>query len=342
MSLFKITATKVLLGLLILVLLSFSGYLFYDDYLHRKELLPGVKVADVAVGGLDLQKAEEKVTSELARPLLKPVYLKYGGYFWRLPTNKIIKIPVRSMVRQANQFGRNLSFWKRNYHRRFRQPIKHTVPLKLSKDNQKLRLYLKELAKEIDAVPIDAAIDVSSGTVKLLPSQVGKEFLVEKALKEITALLPSSNRVYYLPVKDLPPKKTEEAFNAVILISRGSHTLSLFHREELVKVYPIAVGSIRYPTPSGSFKIIRKRINPTWYNPHKDWSADMPNIIPPGPDNPLGSRAMDLNSPGIRIHGTPNERSIGHSVSHGCIRMKMKDAEDLFSQIEVDIPVEII
>ncbi len=342
MKLFKVTRKKILLGLLIVALLLFSSYLFYDDYSHRDDLLPGIKIAGINVGNLHLNKAQEKITKETTQPILTPLILKYSGYIWRLPTDQIIRIQVGSMVRQSIQYGKNLKFWKRTYHRLFKQPVKYDVPLKLSVDKNALNLYLKEVAKEIDTVPVNAAIDASSGTVLLLPSRIGKRLLVDKASKEVTALFPSAKRAYYLPVENLFPQINEDAFNTVILINRTNHTLSIYHREELFKTYSIAVGSPQYPTPVGSFKIIRKRINPTWYNPRNDWSADMPNIIPPGPDNPLGSRAMDLNSPGIRIHGTPNERSIGYSVSHGCIRMKMKEAEDLFSKVKVGTTVVII
>ena len=97
-----------------------------------------------------------------------------------------------------------------------------------------------------------------------------------------------------------------------------------------------------YPTPQGHFAIVAKRINPTWVNPAKDtWGAGEPDFIPPGPDNPLGTRAMDLSAPGIRIHGTPADSSIGHYASHGCIRMHIWEAEDLFNRVEVGTPVII-
>jgi L,D-transpeptidase ErfK/SrfK len=88
--------------------------------------------------------------------------------------------------------------------------------------------------------------------------------------------------------------------------------------------------------------IVNKRINPTWVNPAKDtWGAGEPDFIPPGPDNPLGTRAMDLSAPGIRIHGTPADYSIGHYASHGCIRMHIWEAEDLFNRVQVGTPVII-
>jgi len=82
--------------------------------------------------------------------------------------------------------------------------------------------------------------------------------------------------------------------------------------------------------------IINKRVNPTWYNPAKDtWGKNEPDFIPPGPNNPLGTRALDLDAPGIRIHGTYADSSIGTYASHGCIRMYIPDSEDLFDRVVV-------
>jgi lipoprotein-anchoring transpeptidase ErfK/SrfK len=96
-----------------------------------------------------------------------------------------------------------------------------------------------------------------------------------------------------------------------------------------------------HPTPIGTFRIITKQKNPVWNPPDSAWAAGM-GPIPPGPGNPLGTRWMGLNSPGIGMHGTPAPSSIGTAASHGCIRMKIPDAEDLFDRVFVGTPVQIV
>ena len=64
--------------------------------------------------------------------------------------------------------------------------------------------------------------------------------------------------------------------------------------------------------------------------------------MPPGPGNPLGTRWMGLNAPGVGIHGTDEPTSIGYSESHGCIRMQVPDAEWLFEHVRVGTPVVIL
>jgi lipoprotein-anchoring transpeptidase ErfK/SrfK len=87
---------------------------------------------------------------------------------------------------------------------------------------------------------------------------------------------------------------------------------------------------------------VNKQENPTWYNPAIDtWGADLPPVIAPGPGNPLGTRALYLNAPGIRIHGTYSSSSIGTYASHGCIRMLISDSEDLYPRVPMGTRVII-
>jgi len=90
----------------------------------------------------------------------------------------------------------------------------------------------------------------------------------------------------------------------------------------------------------GKFEVINKQLNPWWYPPASDWAKDS-QPIPPGPGNPLGTRWMGLSAPGVGIHGTDDPASIGYSVSHGCIRMQIPDAERLFTMVSVGMGVYI-
>jgi len=127
-----------------------------------------------------------------------------------------------------------------------------------------------------------------------------------------------------------------------LVLDISERCLYLYEGGMVTKTYRVAVGTPRYPTPLGTYKITSKRKNPTWYNPHKTWSKDMPPFIPPGPGNPLGPRALNLSASGIRIHGTPQVWSIGRAASHGCIRMRPSDVIDLYPRVSVGAPIDII
>ena len=82
------------------------------------------------------------------------------------------------------------------------------------------------------------------------------------------------------------------------------------------------------------------QMNPTWLPPNSDWAKDA-KPIPPGATNPLGTRWIGTSAPGVGIHGTPDDASIGSYASHGCIRMHIPDAEDLYARVVIGMPVII-
>jgi lipoprotein-anchoring transpeptidase ErfK/SrfK len=125
------------------------------------------------------------------------------------------------------------------------------------------------------------------------------------------------------------------------VIRRESKSLYLYEGRRLVRRLGVATGQSRYPTPLGTFAIADKQYNPWWYPPTSDWAKGL-KPVPPGAGNPLGTRWMGLNGGLVGIHGTPDAASIGYSASHGCIRMRIPDAEWLFEHVDVGTPVVIV
>jgi lipoprotein-anchoring transpeptidase ErfK/SrfK len=101
--------------------------------------------------------------------------------------------------------------------------------------------------------------------------------------------------------------------------------------------YPIAVGRASQIW-TGTSRITKKRVNPDWLNPD-DPTAE---IVPGGPGNPLGERALNIGNTLYRIHGTPAKASIGSAVSNGCIRMFNADVKHLFRRVSVGTKVVAI
>ena len=136
-------------------------------------------------------------------------------------------------------------------------------------------------------------------------------------------------------------KDTLKLLMGSIRIDLSERKLYLYSDGELVKTYSVAVGQPAYPTPVGSWKIISKVRNPIWTPPKSPWAVGM-DPVPPGPGNPLGTRWMGLSAPAIGIHGTYADSSIGTAASHGCIRMHVGEAGDLFNRVYIGTPVEIV
>ncbi len=115
-----------------------------------------------------------------------------------------------------------------------------------------------------------------------------------------------------------------------------------------VHTYPISIGRMDWETPLGLTSITAMAKNPAWYPPqsvrdeHAAAGDPLPRIVPPGPANPLGTRALRLDIPGYLIHGTNKPAGVGMRVSHGCIRMFPEDIEFLFEQVSVKTRVRII
>jgi lipoprotein-anchoring transpeptidase ErfK/SrfK len=119
-----------------------------------------------------------------------------------------------------------------------------------------------------------------------------------------------------------------------LLISIADRKLAVVENGAVQKIYPIAVGKNSTPSPTGSFLIVDRVTDPTYYHAKV--------IVPPGPHNPLGTLWMGLSEKGYGIHGTNAPKSIGKAASHGCIRMARPDLEELFSHTKVGDAVLIL
>ena len=144
-----------------------------------------------------------------------------------------------------------------------------------------------------------------------------------------------------LPIDGAVGIYTLGALSGRITIDQSAHLLTLERFGHPTVSFAVAVGQPAYPTPDGHFTIISKVENPTWVPPPDAPWAQGAVPIPPGPGNPLGTRWMGLSAPGVGIHGTDDPASIGYSVSHGCIRMQIPDAERLFTMVSVGMGVYI-
>ena len=118
-----------------------------------------------------------------------------------------------------------------------------------------------------------------------------------------------------------------------IVVSLADRKLALIEDRRVVKIYPVAVGKRSTPSPTGEFKIANRIPAPTYYHSGQ--------VVPPGKANPLGTRWIGLSHKGYGIHGTNAPNSIGRAASHGCIRMRRSDVEELFQLVRVGDVVEI-
>jgi len=125
---------------------------------------------------------------------------------------------------------------------------------------------------------------------------------------------------------DAPPARR-------IVVSLPDRKLALIENDEIVSIFPIAVGAPQSPSPVGTFNVVSRVANPTYYKPGK--------VIGPGAANPIGTRWIGLSAKGYGIHGTDSPKSIGFAKSHGCIRLRNEDVERLFERVRAGDVVEL-
>src|SRR5512134_894185 len=115
-------------------------------------------------------------------------------------------------------------------------------------------------------------------------------------------------------------------------------------RPQTITTFPIGIGDEGKETPVGTFTVIEKIRDPAWYVPEsiRIERPDLPAVVPPGPDNPMGSHALRLSKPTVLIHGTNRPWGIGARVSHGCIRLYEEDIALLFGMIRRGTRVSIV
>jgi L,D-transpeptidase ErfK/SrfK len=142
-------------------------------------------------------------------------------------------------------------------------------------------------------------------TVHLLPDAPREDIVINLA----------DMRLYYFPDSGSPPRS-----------------------------YPIGIGRDGLTTPLGTTEVLRKRKDPTWHPTARmrEEDPELAEVVPPGPDNPLGSRAMYLGWPTYLIHGTNKPAGIGRRSSSGCIRMYPEDAEELFDLVAIGTRVTVV
>jgi len=283
---------------------------------------PGVTIGGVAVGTLSSDEAYAAVQQVFSRPL--PL-LVAGHRLAPAPAQFGAIARIRAAVEKA------------------KKAIPGTdVPLVVTVTRPKIRTYLGTVAKRFERRPVDAKLSLR----KLRPwiSKEVRGLTLDRKRSEaaIAASLIAGNRALLrLPTRTIAPQVTRKGWGPVIVIRRGQNRLYLYRGMQLEHAFGVATGQRIYPTPLGRFQIVVKWRNPWWYPPSSPWAKGQ-KPIPPGPGNPLGTRWMGLSAPGVGIHGTPDDASIGYSVSHGCIRMHIRDAEWLFTHVDVGSTVFIV
>lgn len=163
--------------------------------------------------------------------------------------------------------------------------------------------------------------------------------------------LPGAGTAVVVPKRRLLPRAPRTG----IVINLPEHRLYWYPpvaagQQPVVWTFPVSIGKMDWNTPLGRTTIVAKVRNPTWTPPksvreeHAKRGDILPDVVPAGPDNPMGLYSMRLGIPGgaYLIHGTNRPAGVGMQVTHGCMRLYPEDIEALFNMVPVDTPVMIV
>jgi L,D-transpeptidase ErfK/SrfK len=180
-----------------------------------------------------------------------------------------------------------------------------------------------------DDTLVDLARDRGLGYVELVAANPG-----------VDPWIPPEDVEVVLPHAHILPAAPRNG----IVINLADQRLYYFPEDDRPQSFAIGVGRQGYETPLGATKVIGKRKDPTWTPPASARADDpsLPAVVPPGPENPLGNRALYLEWPAYLIHGTNEPYGIGRRVSRGCIRLYPEDIEHLFDAVESGTVVHVV
>jgi lipoprotein-anchoring transpeptidase ErfK/SrfK len=283
---------------------------------------PGVVLGGVQIGGLDPDTAAQAVLDSFGRPAT----LRFEKTTIQVtPSLFALSVPIDSAIARAQTVAPNT-----------RLALRATV------DKALVQVFVAKLAKRFDRKPVASRLLFRRAKPVVTQSVVGRTVArAATSAKLLDELVHGTRATIKVQAKLRPPAVNERSIGPVVVIKRASNELTLYNGAKVVRRFGVATGQTIYPTPLGTFHIVVKWKDPWWYPPASPWAAGE-KPVPPGPGNPLGTRWMGLSAPGVGIHGTPEDGSIGYSLSHGCIRMHIPQAEWLFDHVEVGTPVYIV
>lgn len=346
------TGQRVLIIVLATALLVLSGTMAWaavNDYSARTVVPRGVTVAGTDLSGMTEQQAREAIEQAVAAPLMAPVTVEADGKEFTFDPEGTVEVDIEAMVDEAYAPRRNASYLARLQHDLAGTPLTAEVEPVFAVDQASLDAWLATVAEQVDRKAVNAKVAIVDSKVKLSREKSGRRTDLQTASQALAAaftaqaVLSGVERRVEVPVKTLKPKVTAKDLGKTVVVDLSERRIRLFDGDKLEIAYRCAIGTPQYPTPQGHFEIVQKRYLPTWVNPAPTtWGKDMPARIPPGYNNPLGTRALNLSASGIRFHGTTNIGSVGTAASHGCMRMRMSDIEDFYPRVEVGTQVYIV
>jgi lipoprotein-anchoring transpeptidase ErfK/SrfK len=331
-----------------LVVLALGGAA-YAAYRYEKGradlLLPGTTIVGIDVSGLTADEATDAVWNRVRTELDRELTVFVGGKRFTVTAQELGRRAfVRDAVDDAVARADAIGWLQRAWHRLRNDPFELEIDVSMSGDGG-IGRFVNRTARKVYRSPTDASIGIGDdGGLAFRQAKSGAALDQRRAERLLTEALHDGTSIVRLSMHRVTPKVTAGRLGPTIVVNVATNRLDLYQGFDLARSWDVATAKPGWVTPVGEWSLYQKRENPTWYNPALDtWGAGLPAVVPGGPGNPMGTRALYITAPGlIRIHGTTSPESIGRYASHGCIRMHNEDVEELYELVPVGSKVIIV
>ncbi len=291
----------------------------------------GVRIGTIDVGAMKRDEARALVQRELGDSVAKRVRVTYEKKTFVLrPEVARARLDVSPTVDAALDSDANAAITPR-----------------VAFSRAAVDAFAGRVAKRVDRDARDADIEWRDGKLDRTRARAGVAVQQPRFAATLASAVSdhAANGTIEIPVQvtERPERTFEDLakrYPTVIAVDRDSKQLRLYKNLQLEHKYRIAVGKGGNETTAGRYKIQEKEVDPEWNAPDSEWAGELAGqTIPAGdPRNPLEARWMGFNA-SQGIHGTADLDSLGSAASHGCIRMAIRDVEELFDEVQQGTPV---
>jgi lipoprotein-anchoring transpeptidase ErfK/SrfK len=334
----------VVLGLLVVGTAGTAVAAFRYDRARTGTILPGITIDGIAVGDMTRAQAMTAVTAAVKPRLDRSITVTAGSRTWQRTAASLgASADVEASVDEALALTSSFSWPSRVYHRWTDEPVARSFEVPIRYDPGPVQTFVTQAWHQVGTPARDASFTLVNGEVQMVHARSGIALARAKAATALAAAVTAGQASASLPVVKTAPKVPDAKLGKTIVVNVSRNMLYLYQGFTVIRSYPVATAMQGFVTPDGAWQVVNKAVDPTWVNPAPNgWGAGEPKMIGPGPNDPLGTRALYLSAPAILIHGTPADWSIGTYASHGCIRMHISQSEALYPLVPIGTPVFIV
>ena len=334
----------------VIAALAFGTYAY--DHGRQDTIAEGVTIGGVDVGGMKRGAAEAKLRREILEPLNQQIVVDHGSKRWTLSAREAkVATNLTATVDEALIRSREGNILKRTWRGITGEKVDARLEPSVTYSDAAIIRMLDRIRRSVNRPAKDATIKYTLQGPQTTESHEGLAVDASSLHKKIKAALvaPDTKRRFSASTEHVKPKvstdQVAQQAQTMLVVDREHFQLRLYKDLKLAKTYSVAIGAQGRDTPAGLYHIQNKAVNPAWTKPYSDWvpKDEQGTVVPGGtPENPLKARWLGIFN-GAGIHGIdPSEYgSIGHAASHGCVRMRIPDVEDLYPRVPVGAPIFI-